>query len=90
MPATCQLQDNSYYVLQVIKDEGNETTQSSPVLASNSSSLEIADLAGIYSYRFTILSNNSIGQGSSASIAFCKYYTWVEFKGVAEFWGYHL
>ena len=74
MPASCQLNsDDSVYVLEVIGDR-NEKTQSQPVSVNSISYLEVADLQRSTSYKFRIITNNSIGEVSSDPVQFCKYY----------------
>ena len=73
MPASCQLnRDDSVYVLEVVGDR-NEKTQSQPVSVNSVSYLEVADLQGSTSYMFRIIAYNSIGEGSSDPVQFCKY-----------------
>ena len=73
MPASCQLNnDDSVYVLEVIGDL-NEKTQSHPVSVNSTSHLKINDLQRSTFYKFRIISINSIGEGSSAVLKFCKH-----------------
>ena len=77
MPASCQLNNhNSVYVLEVIQDR-TEKTQSHPVSVNSISHLKINDLPGSTFDKFRIITNNSIGEGSSALIQFCKHYGFV-------------
>ena len=72
MPATCQLSvQNSFYILEVIGDL-NGAVRSDPVSINSTSHLQVHSLPGNSFYKFRIISNNSIGEGSSALLTFCE------------------
>ena len=73
MPATCRLSLlNSFYILEVIGDL-NGTVKSDPVSINSTSRLQLYNLPRNSSYRFNIISNNSIGEGSSDLLNFCEF-----------------
>ena len=72
MPTTCRVSvPNSFYILEVI---GNliGVVRSDPVLINSTSHLQIYNLPRNCFYKFRIISNNSIGEGSSVLLNFCK------------------
>ena len=72
MPTTCRLSvQTSFYILEVIGDL-NRTLQSDPVSISSTSHLQVNNLPRNSFYKFRIISNNSIGEGSSALLNFCE------------------
>ena len=79
MPETCQLSfQNSFYILEVIGDLIG-TVQSDPVSINSTSHLQVHNIPGNSFYKFKIISNNSIGEGSSTLLNFCEsnlFYLW--------------
>ena len=83
MTALCQLNNNdSVYVLEIVGGPKG-IQRSDPV--NSTFHFKIDDLPGRTFYKFRIISNNSIGEGSSALVQFCKLYyfdTSMKVKGV--------
>ena len=72
MPATCRLSvQNSFYILEVIGDLIG-VVRSDSVSINSTSHLQVYNLPRNSFYRLRIISNNSIGEGSSALLNFCK------------------
>ena len=70
MTALCQLNNNdSVYVLEIVGSP-KRMQRSDPV--NSTFHFKIDDLQRSTFYKFRIISNNSIGEGSSALIQFCK------------------
>ena len=72
MPATCQLSfQNSFYILEVIGYLIG-AVRSDPVSINSTSHLQVHNLPGNSFYKFRVISNNSIGEGSSTLLNFCE------------------
>ena len=91
MPATCQPSvQNSFYILEVIGDQIG-AVRSDPISISSTSHLQIYNLPRNSFYNFSIISNNSIGEGSSLLLNFCELnflsvgkYLWMRFQPVIQ------
>ena len=79
MPATCQLSfQNSFYILEVIGDLIG-AVRSDPVSINSTSHLQVHNIPRNSFYKFRIITNNSIGEGSSTLLNFCEsnlFYLW--------------
>ena len=75
MTALCQLYNNdSVNVLEIVGGP-KRIQRSDPV--NSTFHFKIDDLQRSTSYKFRIISNNSIGEGSSAPIQFCKLFYFI-------------